>query len=73
MKNVKCDGCASTLKTSLKENFVEAEINLNVKSRQITLDIEDSAIPALPLKLKNLGYPMSDEDFSKLEGFTYLM
>ena len=68
--NVKCDGCASTLKASLKEEFGEAEVNLNVKPRQITLDIEDSAIPTLRAKLKSLGYPMSDEDLSKFEGFT---
>ena len=68
--NVKCGGCANTLKTSLKEEFGEVEVNLDVEPRQITLDIEDSAISALRAKLKSLGYPMSDEDLSKLEGFS---
>ena len=68
--NVKCGGCASTLKTSLKDEFGEVEVNLNVEPRQITLDIEDSAIPTLRTKLKKLGYPMSDEDLSKLEEFS---
>ena len=68
--NVKCGGCASTLKTSLKDEFGEVEVNLDVEPRQITLDIEDSKLPALRAKLKKLGYPMSDEELSKLEGFT---
>jgi len=68
--NVKCGGCASTLKTSLKDEFGDVEVNLDVEPRQITLDIEDSKLPALRTKLKSLGYPMSDEDLSKIEGFT---
>ncbi|MEA1880174.1 MAG: heavy metal transporter, partial [Campylobacterota bacterium] len=68
--NVKCGGCASTLKKSLKDAFGEVAVNLEVEPRQITLDIEESAIPALRDQLKKLGYPMSDEDLSKLEGFT---
>ena len=68
--NVKCGGCAGTLKSSLKSKFGEVAVNLDVEPRQITLDIEDSKLPALRTKLKSLGYPMSDEDLSKLEGFT---
>ncbi|RLA59662.1 MAG: heavy metal transporter [Epsilonproteobacteria bacterium] len=68
--NVKCGGCASTLKTSLKEEFGEVEVNLDLEPRQITLDIENSKVPALRLKLKKLGYPMSDEDLSTIEGFS---
>jgi len=68
--NVKCGGCASTLKTSLAKEFGEVEINLEVEPRQITLEIEESKLPALRQALKKLGYPMSDEDLSKLEGFT---
>lgn len=68
--NVKCGGCANTLKTSLKEEFGEVEVNLEVEPRQITLDIEESVMPALRLKLKKLGYPMSDEDLTTIEGFS---
>ena len=68
--NVKCGGCASTLETSLKEEFGEVEVNLEVEPRQITLDIEESQVPALREKLKKLGYPMSDEDLSTIEGFS---
>jgi len=68
--NVKCEGCANTLKTKLEEAFGEVEVNLEVEPRQITLDIDDTNIPALRQALKKLGYPMSDEDLSTIEGFS---
>ena len=68
--NVKCGGCASTLTTKLADEFGEVEVNLEVEPRQITLDIEESKVPALRKALINLGYPMSDEDLSTIEGFT---
>ena len=68
--NVKCGGCANTLKTSLLEEFGDIEVNLEVEPRQITLNIKESAIPDLRTKLKKLGYPMSDEDLSTIEGFS---
>ncbi len=68
--NVKCGGCANTLKTALKKEFGEVEVNLDIVPRQITLDIEESAMPALRKKLKSLGYPMSDEDLSSIEEFS---
>ena len=68
--NVKCGGCASTLKTSLSEEFGEVDVNLEVDPRQITLDIDESNIPALRTSLKKLGYPMSDEDLTTIEGFS---
>ena len=68
--NVKCGGCANTLKTKLLEEFGDVEVNLEVEPRQITLDIEESALPSLRQKLKSLGYPMSDEDLSTIEGFS---
>ena len=68
--NVKCGGCANTLTTKLADNFGEVTVNLEVEPRQITLDIEEADIPALRTALKGLGYPMSDEDLSTMEGFT---
>ena len=68
--NVKCGGCASTLKTSLAEEFGEVTVNLDIEPRQITLDIEEATIPALRTSLKKLGYPMSDEDLTTIEGFS---
>jgi len=68
--NVKCGGCANTLTTKLAEEFGEVAVNLEVEPRQITLDVEETNIPALREALKGLGYPMSDEDLTAVEGFT---
>jgi len=68
--NVKCGGCANTLKSKLADEFGEVEVNLEVEPREITLDIDESKVPALRQALKALGYPMSDEDLSTIEGFT---
>jgi len=68
--NVKCGGCAGTLTSKLQKEFGAVEVNLEVEPRQITLDMEESQLPALRAKLKSLGYPMSDEDLTRLEGFS---
>ena len=68
--NVKCGGCANTLTTKLAKEFGEVTVNLEIEPRQITLDVEDANIPALREALKGLGYPMSDEDLTTMEGFT---
>ena len=68
--NVKCGGCANTLKSKLANEFGEIEINLEVEPRQISLDIDEANIPALRENLKKLGYPMSDEDLTTIEGFS---
>ena len=68
--NIKCGGCANTLKTKLLDEFGEIAVNLEVEPRQITLEIDDTNVPALRHALKRLGYPMSDEDLSTVEGFT---
>ena len=68
--NVKCGGCAGTLTKSLKEEFGDVQVNLDVEPRQITLDIEESKIQALRDKLISLGYPMSDEDLGTIQKIT---
>jgi len=40
VKNVKCGGCAGTLKKFLLEEFGEVSINLEVEPREITLKIK---------------------------------
>ena len=68
--NVKCGGCASTLTKSLKEDFGEVEVNLDVMPRQITLDVEDEQKEALKLKLRSLGYPLTSDELSGLQKAT---
>ncbi len=70
VENVKCGGCASTLKTKLLDAFGEVEVNLETMPREITLDIEENKIDALRHALRGLGYPMSDEKLNLFETTT---
>lgn len=64
VKNVKCGGCANTLKKSLLDEFGEVEVNLEVEPRQITLEIEEDRNEALKVKLRSLGYPLTTDELS---------
>ncbi len=63
VENVKCGGCASTLKNRLRDEFGEIEVNLGVMPREITLDIDDTKLDALYDALKSLGYPVAGQSF----------
>ena len=65
--NVKCGGCASTLTKSLKDEFGEVSVDLEVHPRKITLDIGDEKLETLKLKLRSLGYPLSTDELSGFE------
>ena len=65
--NVKCEGCATTLKNKLAKEFGEIEIDLTKMPREITLHIEKERISSLKNALKALGYPMADEKLGFLE------
>lgn len=67
VKNVKCGGCANTLKKSLLEDFGEVEVDLEVEPRTITLEIEEHQIEALKLKLRSLGYPLIDDELNTFQ------
>jgi copper chaperone CopZ len=62
--NVKCGGCASTLKKGLSKDFGEVEVNLDKMPREITLNIDESQLESLKLKLRKLGYPLSSDELS---------
>jgi copper chaperone CopZ len=68
VENVKCGGCANTLKTKLKEQFGAIEVDLEVYPRTITLDIEDEKVGELGNALKKLGYPYSGEKLGFFDG-----
>ena len=68
--NVKCGGCANTLTKSLKDDFGSVEVDLSVNPRKITLDIEDNKIEELKLKLRSLGYPLTNDELSGFEKAT---
>ncbi len=67
VENVKCQGCATTLKNRLQESFGSVEVNLETIPREITLDVEDEKMEELGEALKKLGYPLSCEKLNFIE------
>lgn len=65
--NIKCEGCAMTLKKSLKDEFGEVKVDLEKMPRVISLDIEPNEETRLRKKLKSLGYPFADENVGVFE------
>lgn len=61
--NIKCGGCANTVKESLREDFGEVEVDLEQDPRVVTLEIKDEEHEKLfRKKMRSLGYPMDDEE-----------
>ena len=67
VQNVKCGGCANTLKKALKDEYGEVEVNLEKEPREITLELEDDKKENLKLKLRSLGYQLADDELSPLQ------
>ena len=67
VQNVKCGGCASTLKKALKDDFGDVQVDLEKMPREITLELEDDKKENLKLKLRSLGYPLADDELSPLQ------
>jgi copper chaperone CopZ len=68
VENVKCSGCANTLKAKLKERFGDIEVDLESFPRKITLDIESEKVGELGAALKKLGYPYSSNKLGFIDG-----
>lgn len=61
--NIKCSGCANTVKESLKSEFGEVDVDLTQEPRVVTLEIKDEEAELhFRKKMKSLGYPMEDEE-----------
>ena len=70
VKNVKCGGCATTLTKSLLNEFGTVEVNLDVDPREITLELEENQEEMLKIKLRELGYPLVDDELSTFQTVT---
>ena len=65
--NVKCEGCARTLKEGLQDQFGEIEVDLELMPREIVVFNDNIDEVALREQLKKLGYPMADDDLGFVE------
>ena len=70
VENVKCGGCAATLKNKLLETYGEVVVDLEVMPREITLEVERDQVDGLRAALRGLGYPMSDEVLNFVDNTT---
>jgi len=67
--NIKCGGCAGTVKSKLKDKFPDIEVSLESDPRIVSATIQtDEEEVYLLQTLKSLGYPSIHEDVSGLEG-----
>jgi copper chaperone CopZ len=66
VNNIRCEGCANTIKKALaKEGFENTEIDLSCEPRKVTIDVEDEASEAHAIAiLRKLGYPLCEEEIS---------
>jgi len=67
VENVKCGGCANTLKNKLQSAFGDIDVDLDVMPRKITLDVEDTQIEDLKTQLRSLGYPLTTDELSTFQ------
>ncbi|MGP1449824.1 MAG: heavy-metal-associated domain-containing protein [Wolinella sp.] len=69
VENVKCGGCANSLKSSLEGEF--GVIDVDIDGKKITLDIDDSKIEKLRARLKEIGFPIAGDGgfLGKLKSF----
>lgn len=66
--NIKCGGCANTVKESLREDFGEVEVDLEQEPRVVSVEIKDEEHEkTFRQKMRKLGYPIDDEKLGKLE------
>ena len=67
VENVKCGGCAATLKKKLEPLFGEVDVNLDVHPREITLKMEEEQMPRLQQALRDIGYPLSTDKLGLID------
>lgn len=70
VENVKCNGCATTLKNKLAEEFGTVDVNLEVEPREITLEIAEEKRDDLQTALRGLGYPLSTDELGMVDNTT---
>lgn len=68
--NVKCEGCANSLKKALLAEFGEIEVNLEVTPRTISLQIDSDKREDLKMALRKLGYPLTTDQLNTLQTFS---
>jgi len=67
VENVKCGGCAATLKKKLEPLFGAVEVDLGIHPRKITLELDDVRMEELKSALREVGYPLSTDHLGLID------
>ncbi len=60
--NISCINCANLIKGSLEDDFGEIVVNLDVKPREVTVEIKDDSSEAkFKEEMNELGYSVIEE------------
>jgi copper chaperone len=59
IENLKCGGCANTIKTSLSAMPGVSGVQVDTDAGAVAFDADESQVPAVKSKLHSLGYPES--------------
>jgi copper chaperone CopZ len=66
--NIKCGGCAGTVKSKLKDRFPDIEVDLDSMPRKVSTTISsDEDEKYLLNTLKSLGYPEVNDDLGTIQ------
>lgn len=67
VQNLKCGGCAATIKKGLSEMEGVKEVHVEVENSTVTLDADEDKTTEIHEKLSKMGYPASDDPNSILK------
>jgi copper chaperone CopZ len=66
--NIKCGGCASTVKDKLKDKFPDIKVDLDKEPRVVSADIKNKEDEDYLLDtLQKLGYPLKTAELSAMQ------
>jgi copper chaperone len=66
IQNVKCEGCANTLRKRLHD-FKNVSVDFSVVPRKLNIEIEENQITELKNRLLSMGYPTVDDELSRTQ------
>lgn len=57
VENIKCGGCANSIRKGLRESTLVGSVEVDIESGQVRIEGDDSAREEIVARLANLGYP----------------
>ena len=66
--NIRCEGCANSIKKALSPHFEYVEVDLSKEPRIVTVELKtDEDQEKFKEILIGLGYPLVDDDLSNMD------